>query len=190
MTRELDALIEEATVDCYNDHEQITGLFTMIDEHLALPFDTELLGMPVTATKVDLTIEHEIVAICRRDKHKQTIPILDLRLPDPAPDGAEWIEAYRPLAPLTRSARAIAFDHMASRQQVSIDLDADVAAILREHAAQAHLSEGEIVDCAIRAYDLRALLAQIRERSDLDEDQALALARAELKAARAERDAA
>lgn len=95
-----------------------------------------------------------------------------------------------PLAPLTTSARAIAFDHMASRQQVSIDLDADVAAILREHAAQTHLSEGEIVDRAIRAYDLRALLAQIRERSDLDEDQALALAREELKAARAERDAA
>ena len=79
---------------------------------------------------------------------------------------------------------------MASRQKVSIDLDADVAAILREHAAQAHLSEGEIVDRAIRAYDLRPLLAQIRKRSDLDEDQALALAREELKAARAQRDAA
>jgi hypothetical protein len=73
---------------------------------------------------------------------------------------------------------------------VSIDLDADVAAILRAHAAEAHLSEGEIVDRAIRAYDLRSLLAQIRERSDLDEDEAIALAREELKAARAERDAA
>jgi hypothetical protein len=79
---------------------------------------------------------------------------------------------------------------MAARQQLSIDLDADVAAILRAHAAEAHLSEGEIVDRAIRAYDLRALLAQIRERSDLDEDQALALAREELQAARAERDTA
>jgi hypothetical protein len=73
---------------------------------------------------------------------------------------------------------------------VSIDLDADVAAILRAHAAEAHLSEGEIVDRAIRAYDLRSLLAQIRERSDLDEAQALALAREELQAARAERDTA
>jgi hypothetical protein len=95
-----------------------------------------------------------------------------------------------PLAPLSTPGQAIASDHMGSRQQVSIDLDADVAAILREHAAQAHLSEGEIVDRAIRAYDLRSLLTQIRERSDLDEDQALALAREELKAARAERDAA
>ncbi len=79
---------------------------------------------------------------------------------------------------------------MASRQHVSIDLDAEVAAILRVHAAETHLSEGEIVDRAIRTYDLRALLAQIRERSDLDEHQALALAREELQAARAERDTA
>jgi hypothetical protein len=96
MTRaELDALIEEATVDCYNDEEQITSLFTMIDEHLTLPFQTSLLGMPATVTKVDLTINHQIVAICRHDAHKQTIPILDLPLPTPPPDGAEWIEAYR-----------------------------------------------------------------------------------------------
>jgi hypothetical protein len=79
---------------------------------------------------------------------------------------------------------------MAARQHMSIDLDADVAAILRAHAAEAQVSEGEIVDRAIRAYDLRALLAQIRERSDLDEEQALALAREELQAARAERDTA
>ena len=96
MTRaELDALIEEATVDCYNDEEQITGLFTMIEEHLALPFQASVLGMPVTVATVDLTVNHEIVAICRRDGHKQAIPILDLQLATPAPDGAESIEAYR-----------------------------------------------------------------------------------------------
>lgn len=54
---------------------------------------------------------------------------------------------------------------------MSIDLDANVAAVLREHAAQAHINEGEVVDCAIRAYDPRSLLAQIRERSDLHKDQ-------------------
>jgi hypothetical protein len=76
------------------------------------------------------------------------------------------------------------------REHMSINLDAEVAAILRAHAAEAHLSEGEIVDRAIRAYDLRALIARIRERSDLDEEQATALAREELQAARAERDKA
>jgi hypothetical protein len=92
---ELDALIEEATVDCYNEEEQTTGLFTMIEEHLALPFQTSVLGLAVTVTRVDLAVSHLIVAICRRDGVKQVLPILDLPLPAPAPDGAEWIEAYR-----------------------------------------------------------------------------------------------
>jgi hypothetical protein len=92
---ELDELIEEATVDAYNDHEQITGLFTMLDEHLAVPFDTELLGITITVKKIDLTVEHEIVAICHRGAHKQSIPILELPLPARRPDGAQWIDAYR-----------------------------------------------------------------------------------------------
>ena len=59
MTRaELDALIEGATVDCYNDEEQITGLFTMLEEHLAFPFQTAVLGMMVTVEKVDLSLDH------------------------------------------------------------------------------------------------------------------------------------
>ena len=41
----------------------------------------------------------------------------------------------------------------------------------------------------IRAIDLRALVARIRERSDLDEDAALRLASEELRAVRSERAA-
>jgi len=37
----------------------------------------------------------EIVAICMRGAKRQTIPVLDLRIPEPAPEGAEWIAAYR-----------------------------------------------------------------------------------------------
>ncbi len=53
-----------------------------------------MLGVTITVTKIDLTTGNEIVAICRRDAHKQAIPILDLPLPDSA-DGVEWIDAYR-----------------------------------------------------------------------------------------------
>lgn len=94
-TAELDELIEQATVDCYGDSEQVTGLFTMIEEHLALPFTATVLGLPVTIARVDVTTTDEIVAICTRDGHRQTIPILQLPVPHPPPDGWEWIEAYR-----------------------------------------------------------------------------------------------
>jgi len=41
----LDALIEEAVVDAYGDEEQAVGFFTMLEEHLALPFTVSILGL-------------------------------------------------------------------------------------------------------------------------------------------------
>jgi hypothetical protein len=43
----LQALIDDATVDCYNDDEQLTGLYTRLEEHLELPFETTVLGVTV-----------------------------------------------------------------------------------------------------------------------------------------------
>ena len=51
-----------------------------------------------TAERVDPSDAGEIVAVCRRGRKKQTVPILDLPLPIPRPDGAEWIEVYRRFA--------------------------------------------------------------------------------------------
>ena len=92
---QLDAMVTQATVDCYNDDEQVTGLFTLIEDNLAVPFPTEVLGVPVTVESVDLSDAGQIVAICTRDRERRTIPILDLPLPTPPPEGAEWIDAYR-----------------------------------------------------------------------------------------------
>lgn len=58
----LDALVERATTDCYNEAEQVAGLFTMIEDNLELPFETTVLGVSVTAT----TQVRELAASCRR----------------------------------------------------------------------------------------------------------------------------
>ena len=42
----LKALIETAIVDAYDESEQRTGFYTMLDEHLDTPFETEILGLP------------------------------------------------------------------------------------------------------------------------------------------------
>ena len=89
------ALIEEAVVDAHDDDEQRTGFFTMLDEHLAVPFDTEILGIAVTIKRIELADDEQIVAICSRGRLRQRISLLDLPLPRPVPAGAEWIAAYR-----------------------------------------------------------------------------------------------
>lgn len=91
----LRALIEEATLDAYNESEQAVGFYTMIEDNLELPFQTEVLGMEATVEAVDMTDDDQIVAVCRRGHKRQRIPILDLQLPTPPLRGAEWIAAYR-----------------------------------------------------------------------------------------------
>ena len=89
-----DELVAEAVVDAYGNDEQLTALYTMIEDNLAVPFDTTVLGVEVTVRGVDLRADG-IVAFCHRGRDRQAIGILDLPLPDPAPDGAQWIAAYR-----------------------------------------------------------------------------------------------
>ncbi|MEV7230795.1 hypothetical protein AB0M79_27795 [Polymorphospora sp. NPDC051019] len=82
-------------MDAYDNDDQLTGLYTMLEEHLALPFTTEVLGVAVSVDRIDLTDDGRIVAVCKRAGIRQAIGILDLPLPDPAPTGSQWIAAYR-----------------------------------------------------------------------------------------------
>jgi hypothetical protein len=91
----LDRMIEEATVDAHDESEQRVGFYTMIEDNLALPFRTEVLGVEVTVKQIAMNDAEEIVAICLRGRTRPAIPILDLPLPSPPSAGAEWIEAYR-----------------------------------------------------------------------------------------------
>ena len=91
---ELDELVYEATVDCYGEDEQLSGLANMIENDLKMPFQTTVLGVTVTVKTIDQN-ESGIVAVCVRGQHRQAISLIDLPLPDPPPPGAEWIAAYR-----------------------------------------------------------------------------------------------
>ena len=63
---ELNAMIEEATVDCHDEEEALTGFATLVEEDLEVPFETTVLGAKVTVTGATHTSH-----------------------------GAEWITAYR-----------------------------------------------------------------------------------------------
>ena len=67
---ELDALVEEATVDAYGDGKQLGGFAVMIGDNLEVPFKTTVLGVTVTVQKVTQT-GSGIVADCLRDGHQK-----------------------------------------------------------------------------------------------------------------------
>lgn len=92
---QLDELIEEATVDCYDEEEQASGFFAVIEDNLALPFTTRILGAEASVAAVEMDDDGRIKAICERSGERQRIDLIDLPLPSPPPSGAEWIAAYR-----------------------------------------------------------------------------------------------
>ncbi|MFE1749702.1 hypothetical protein [Streptomyces anandii] len=67
----------------------------MIEESLAVPFTTTVLGAEVSAVGVDQAEDGRVVARCARGPVRQDMGILDLPLPEPAPEGRQWVEAYR-----------------------------------------------------------------------------------------------
>lgn len=66
----------------------------MIEDYLAPPFETTVLGVRVTVERVHRRRREEIVAVCRAGV-RQTMRLVDLPLPSPPPVRTEWIEAYR-----------------------------------------------------------------------------------------------
>ena len=50
----LDKLIGKATTDAYNELEQASGFFAIIEENLSLPFVTQVFGQSVTMAKLDI----------------------------------------------------------------------------------------------------------------------------------------
>jgi hypothetical protein len=93
--RQLDKLIEDATVDCYNVEEQASGFCTMIEENLALPFTTRVLGVDVSVVAVEMDDVGAPKVVCEHGGERQRIGLTDLPLPAPPPSGVEWIAAYR-----------------------------------------------------------------------------------------------
>lgn len=91
----LNKLIEAATTDAYNESEQVSGFFTLIEDNLVVPFTTRVLGQVVTVTGVDITESDQIVAICMFGNTVQAIPVLDLPMPASLSAVVEWIAAYR-----------------------------------------------------------------------------------------------
>ena len=88
-------MAEEATVDAYGEDEQAMGFHTMLAGNLKMPFVTSVLGVAVTVEDIALGDDNSFLSICARGGIRQAIRAVDLPLPEPPPEGAEWVEAYR-----------------------------------------------------------------------------------------------
>ena len=93
---ELDQLIEEITIDCYDEDEALTGFENAFDEQTArFPIAGTVIGEPVQVLRVATTNNRrELIATCQRAGRQYDIALLDIDIPAQPPI-TDLIAAYR-----------------------------------------------------------------------------------------------
>lgn len=69
-------MIEEATVDWYNEEEQASRFLTMIDDNLALAFAIRILGVEVSVVAAEMYDEGGLKAVCEQGGEQQRIGLM------------------------------------------------------------------------------------------------------------------
>jgi hypothetical protein len=94
--RDLDASIEEITVDCYGKDEELTGFLAYFEDALERPVEATVVGVPVTIVGVDCPAGalRGLVARCRRGGPDYKVSLLDVALPRGS-ELARILAAYR-----------------------------------------------------------------------------------------------
>ena len=92
----LDALIEEATVDCYTEEEAQIGFMTVVADNVVCPFKAKVIGEDVEVLELrESEVGFGVDAVCRYKGKDYRIDINSLGWPRQKPEGFEWVEAYQ-----------------------------------------------------------------------------------------------
>ena len=89
----LEELIDEGTVDCYDEYEAKAGMMCCVEDAVDCPFEAKVIGEKVIVRQLDSG--NELMAICEKDDETFEINIDSIKFIEPFPEGYEWIEAYQ-----------------------------------------------------------------------------------------------
>ena len=92
---DLQSLIEEITIDCYNEDEELMGFENAFDEQADFPCPGTVIGQEVTVLSVATKNgRRELLATCEHKGRRYEIALLDVQLrTDPATE--RLVAAYR-----------------------------------------------------------------------------------------------
>jgi hypothetical protein len=94
----LEALLEEATVDCYDEEEEFVGVLITVDENVAWPLPAQLAGTGVEVLGLDenaSSTRRGIVARIRRGGKEHKAALADLTFGDVDETSGEWLAMFR-----------------------------------------------------------------------------------------------
>lgn len=94
----LEALLEQATVDCYDEEEEFSGVLCTLGDNLSFPLQAEAMGERVEVIGLDdrrSSLRVGIVARVRKGDREYAVGLADLNFISPDPISAEWLAMYR-----------------------------------------------------------------------------------------------
>jgi hypothetical protein len=93
--RELDDLIAEITIDCYDEDEQLQAFENAFDEDAHFPCPGTVIGQDVEVLRAATdTRRRELIATCRRNGRSYQVSLLDIDL-SADPTTSRLLAAYR-----------------------------------------------------------------------------------------------
>ncbi len=94
----LQELLDQATVDCYNEEEEFAGVLCTLEDNLGFPLHAEAMGEQVEVIGLDSRrsgLRKGILARVRRGGREYSIGLAELNFVDPDPGSAEWLAVHR-----------------------------------------------------------------------------------------------
>ena len=94
----LQELLGEATVDCYDEEEEFSGVLCTLDGNLNYPLQATALGEIVEVVGLDQSrsgLRHGIIATVRKGDQEYRVALSELEFTNLDPTSAEWLAMYR-----------------------------------------------------------------------------------------------
>jgi hypothetical protein len=93
---EVEEALENATVDCYDEYEQHSGLLTAIQEELEFPFQVQMLGETVIVVDMEWPENDEfgLDLVVERNGQRHRVEARSANLLPPFPKGHLFLAAY------------------------------------------------------------------------------------------------
>ena len=92
---ELDSLIAEITIDCYDEDEALSAFENAFDEKASFPLPAVVVGEDIEVLSVGMSNgRRELIATCQRAGHRHHIALLDINIHADQPT-SRLLAAYR-----------------------------------------------------------------------------------------------
>ena len=94
-TSELDSLIADITVDCYDDDERLTAFEAAFDDDTTLPCPGRAIGEVVSVPSIGMANgRRELITTCEHNGRRHQMALLDIEL-NGDPTTNTLVAAYR-----------------------------------------------------------------------------------------------